>query len=145
MKQLTTTNTKRPAARSCTYRGRRVPGDVVAAAEMLLWTYNDATGREVGARSADGAASPTLKQIIGALLSRPEVSTIDWTRAVRAVVANPPGWCDGRTPQIGDVFGERAAGHALCNTGVRARRRDDPAKAARMWALTAQAPRELGA
>lgn len=105
--------------RPITYRGMRVPKDVAIAAAALLVVYNEVAGRSVGPRGRDGGASPALRQIIGAMMSRPDVPLADWEAAVRNTAENPPEWVDG-VLQIGHVFGERAAEWALANSGRRA-------------------------
>lgn len=104
--------------RAVSYRGARVPAATVTAAETLLAVFNEVEGRDLGARTGTGHPSPSLRQIIGALMTRSHVTIAEWERAVRAVSANPPDWCDGQL-QLGHIFGERAAEYALANTGVR--------------------------
>lgn len=96
-------------ARALTYRGKKVPHAETAAARHLLDVFNDATGRSLSAESH-------LRQIIGALLARPEVSTERWDQAIRRTVANPPSFVTGEV-QLGHIFGEKAADHALSNKG----------------------------
>lgn len=100
------------------YKGNVVPPPIVAAAKALLGVFNEATGRDLGAETAAGKPSPALTQIIGAMLARPQVMPDAWQDAIRNTVANPPRWVEGPV-QIGTVFGERAAEHALTNTGQR--------------------------
>jgi hypothetical protein len=99
------------------YQGRVVPPVIVGHARELLGVFNDCTNRDLGAEKADGKPSPALTQIIGAMLARPQVTPVDWERAVRNTVAAPPSWLEGPV-QIGTIFGERAAEHALSNTGT---------------------------
>lgn len=101
-----------------TYRSRRVPREVVDSATRLLAVFSEATGRPFRARTDAGDVLPALRQVIGALLTRPEVEEEAWERAIRNTVANPPGFVDGALV-IGHVFGERAADHALANPGRR--------------------------
>lgn len=101
------------ARRPVAYRGRHVPAGVVAHAEQLCDVFADATGKPCPSRRRDGHATPALKQIVGALMLREGVAVDTWEAAIRRTVANPPGWTGGRPLVIGDVFGERAAEHAL--------------------------------
>lgn len=103
------------------YRGKAVAAETVDAAERLLASFGEATSRSLGARDAAGRPSPALKQIVGALLARPDVDAAQWEQAVRNTAANPPDWVDGQL-QIGHVFGERAAEWALANDGEAGRR-----------------------
>lgn len=111
----------RARAKPISYRGKRVDAAIVQSAERLLGAFNEATGRKLGMRALDGSASPYLRQIVGALLTRPEVTHEQWEAGIRNTAANPPGWTEGRQLQTGDVFGERAADHALANGGVPSR------------------------
>lgn len=101
-----------PLSRSMTYKSKKVPADVVIAAADALAVFNAATDRDLSATDTAGGPSPALKQIVGAMLSRPEVPPEKWQEAVRRTVEAPPDWVDG-TVQIGHVFGERAAEWAL--------------------------------
>jgi hypothetical protein len=98
--------------RSVRYRSKTVPSVIVEGAERLLDVFRQEAGHGPGARSAAGDASPALKQVIGAMLARPDTSVDDWEAAIRRTVAAPPRWVDGAL-QIGHVFGERAAEWAL--------------------------------
>lgn len=122
-----------PSSKPVTYRSRRVPKMIVDGAEELLVDFCEAVGRQIGSYTAHGDASPALRQIIGAMLSRPEVRPDTWAEGVRNTVENPPGWINGRGVQIGDVFGERAAEWALSNQGkVAAKTAKDPEKQQRV-------------
>lgn len=103
-----------PSLPRVNYRGKRVDGDTVAAAVRLLEVFNGSTGRQLGATGADGRPSPALKQIVGAMIIRPQVSGEQWEAAIRRTVTSPPSWVEGPL-QLGHVFGERAAEHALAN------------------------------
>lgn len=92
-------------ARPLTYRGKRVPDDIAFLADRLLTVFAEATGR---ARRSD----PARKQVAAALMARPDVDAATWEAGVRAIVASPPSWWDG-PPEVGHVFGERAADHTL--------------------------------
>jgi hypothetical protein len=123
---------------AATYSGRRIPRALVEAGERVLAGYNEAFGRRLGRRTADGRLSPALRQIVGAMLARPEVDVETWLRAIACVASNPPGWCDGRTVAVGDIFGIKAAEHALANPGRRGdprRSKDRPEAAARVMAM----------
>jgi hypothetical protein len=106
------------ARKPVSYRGQRVPREQVDAAERLLAAFSAATGRSLGAFAGDGSPSPSLRQIIGAMRLRPEVTEPEWEQAIRHTVEAPPGFVDGPV-QLGHVFGERAADHALANPGRR--------------------------
>lgn len=108
---------KKSARRSVTYRGAKVPEALVRVAEELLADFNAAFERKLSPWTEDGKPQPVLRQIIGALRARPDVEPGDWKRAIGNTAANPPGWAADRQMQIGDVFGEKAADHALANTG----------------------------
>lgn len=113
-----------PAEKPTTYRGKKVPPLIVDGAVRLLEVFNEAAGRSLSPRTADGSASPVLKQIVGAMLARPDVAPDAWEAAVRNTAANPPRWCADGPLQIGHVFGERAAEWALSNQGRVASSRD---------------------
>lgn len=104
-------------ARAITHKHRRVPDETVRQAEILLSAFNSSAGRSIGAWAAGGRPSAALKQIIGALLDRPDVPADAWLRAVQRTFAAPPGWVKGPV-QLGHVFGEKAAEWALANTGA---------------------------
>lgn len=93
------------------YAGKRVPPETVKAAARLLEAFNAATGRTLG-------STTHLKQIAGALLARPDVDVEAWERAIGNTVRNPPSFVAGPV-QLGHVFGEKAADHALGNDGGR--------------------------
>lgn len=105
------------------YAGKRVPPDTVKGAAHLLNKFNEATGRTLGSTSH-------LKQIAGAMLARPDTDLTAWERAIRNTVRNPPSFIAGAV-QLGHVFGERAADHALANDG-KPRNRDGTAPASAM-------------
>lgn len=102
----------REGRKPVTYRGRTVPRPTVQAAEHLLDVFADATGSRLAPRTGDGRPSQALKQIVGALLERPDEPSDVWERGVRAMVADPPGWIDGRL-MVGHLFGPRAAEHTI--------------------------------
>lgn len=133
--QTVPSNRKEPE-RPLTYRGKRVPTADVAAARHLLTVFNEATGRNLNAESH-------LRQIAGALLTRPEVSTERWERAIRNTVANPPSFVDGDI-QLGDIFGPKAADRALSNKGKAANRSGPEIPAAGMCRECSRRPRVTG-
>lgn len=94
------------------YNGKPVPMATVHLAERLLATFNRETKRKLPAWQSDDRLSPYLRQIVGALLTRSHVEEGEWHAAVKAVVAKPFDWIKGRV-EIGHIFGERAADHAL--------------------------------
>lgn len=98
--------------RSVSYRGRRVPDETVQAAESLLARFAERSGRQIGGWRGDGRPSASLRQIIGALLDRPDVPVDAWRRGLDRTFDSPPGWVKGPV-QLGHVFGERAADWAL--------------------------------
>jgi hypothetical protein len=100
------------ACKPVTYRGRTVAKRTVQFAERLLDVFNEATGGKSGSRTGDGRASQPLKQIVGALVERPDESDEVWERGVRAMLADPPDWVEDRV-MVGHVFGPRAAEHTL--------------------------------
>lgn len=107
--------------RKVRYRGKTVPVDVVVGAEQLLDVFNEATGRALGAWTGDSEPSPACKQIIGAMLARPDVPVDRWEAGVRRTVESPPSFVNGGPVQIGHVFGEKAAEWALTeNAGTAA-------------------------
>jgi hypothetical protein len=119
-----------PAAKPVSYRGRTVPRPVVATAERLLGVFNDATGGQLAARGRMGQATAALKQIVGALLERPDEPVEVWERGVRSMAADPPSWVETRL-MVGHVFGPRAAEHTLArgrgeHAACRPRRRPGP-------------------
>lgn len=101
-----------PKRKPVTYRGKTVPRPLADDAVHLLTVFNEATGGHVGAFGANGKQSENLTRIVGALTDRPGVEREVWERGVRAMVANPPGWVDGKLA-IGHLFGPRAADHTL--------------------------------
>lgn len=98
-------------ARPVSYRGKRVPPNVVAGAEHLLSVFCEVGGRRISAWTRDGKPSPDFKQVLGAVLER-DATTDEWERGIRAFAAAPPDWVDGPW-QIGVVFGPKAAGWVL--------------------------------
>lgn len=105
------------APQAVRYYGKRVPGTVVTAALDALTLFNELGGRKLAPWRSDGRPSQHLREIIGAMLAHEEATHTDWERALRNTFANPPGWAGDRVLQIGDVFGKKAADHALCNSG----------------------------
>lgn len=101
-----------PARKPITYKGRTVPRPVADDALHLLGVFNEATKGKVGAFGGNGRQSESLTRIVGALMDRPGESRETWERGIRATVANPPGWVEGRLT-IGHLFGPRAADHTL--------------------------------
>lgn len=90
------------------FRGESLPSDVVDDAVSLLDVFNEVTGRQVGPWSRGGKPSSALKQVLGAVLSRPDVDRLRWEIGIRRIVEHPPAWLEGPV-QVGHVFGERAA------------------------------------
>jgi helix-turn-helix protein len=107
------------ARRPFSYRGRSVSAELELQAECLLGVFNDATGKRFGPWTADGRASPTLKQVAGALLDEAEDLQV-WARGIRSMAQDPPSWLDGPWT-VGHMFGERARQTTL------ARGRGEPA------------------
>lgn len=101
-----------PKRRPVTYRGRRVPSHIAAGAVRLLVVFTEATGRSHPPFTGRGEPTPQLKQVVGAMMAREDVSTDEWAKAIEAVAENPPGFVDGEL-KLGHVFGERAAEWAL--------------------------------
>jgi hypothetical protein len=100
------------SSRPVSYRGKRVPVDVVADAERLLGVFCEVAARNLSPRTRADEPSADLKQIIGALLERDGVGADEWERGIRAFAVNPPDWVDGPL-QVGTVFGARASGWVL--------------------------------
>lgn len=98
------------------YRGKKVPEPIVEMASYLLGVFAVHAGRSCRSVTATGEPTPELKQVIGALLARPDATRDDWERAIKNTAANPPDWAEGPL-KIGTVFGERAAEWALTNDG----------------------------
>jgi hypothetical protein len=98
--------------KSFTYKSKTVPAAVRRAAVDALAEFSSATGKSIRLIDGTGGPSPELRQIAGAMLTRPDVPLEDWKAAIRATVASPPSWVDGPL-QVGHVFGERAAAHTL--------------------------------
>lgn len=94
-----------PQPKPLSYRGKRVPAEVAAEVDRLLDVFAEVTGRS-------RRSQPARKQVAAALMARPEVDGAAWEAGIRAVVANPPDWWDG-PPEVGHVFGERAADWTL--------------------------------
>ncbi|MCA1572682.1 MAG: hypothetical protein LC798_20780 [Chloroflexi bacterium] len=110
---------KSPSQPPVSYGGKRVPKATANLAAELLEEFNRVARRDLGALDGQGRASGALKQIVGALIARPDVDRDRWLKAVRNTVASPPSFVKDRPLQLGDIFGERAAEHALANTGQR--------------------------
>jgi hypothetical protein len=107
------TPASRARTRPMTYRSRPVPREVQDLAGMLVEVFGVRAGRSgVHAYLADGSPTPEMRQVVGAMMARPNVSGDEWLAAINATAANPPSWVDGPL-QVGHVFGERAAAHAL--------------------------------
>ena len=104
---MTQENARTRAEPTVSYRGSRVPPDVVAAAVRLLEVLGELVGGVPGPWTRDRKATPALKQVIGAVLAR-EADAATWERGIRAFVADPPSWAEGQLV-VGTVFGERAA------------------------------------
>lgn len=97
-----------PSLPRVSYAGKRVDGDTVSTAIHLLDVFNEATGRSIGVTAGDGTASDALKQIVGALRKRSDVTAERWEAGVRRMAASPPSWVEGQL-MIGHVFGSRGA------------------------------------
>lgn len=128
-------NRKEPSESPPTYRGKKVAAPTVAEAHRLLGVFNEATERGLSAQSH-------IRQIVGALLSRPEVRGDQWERAICSTVANPPSFVEGDV-QLGHIFGERAVDYALANSG-RPRRSGPVIPAAGMCRECNRRPRLTG-
>lgn len=115
-KQSNTKNREKGFPPKVTYQGKPVPLHVAEAAARLLDEFNSAASRKLGAVTGQGQASESLKQIIGAVLQHTEVTVDEWEAAIRNTIANPPSWVE-ETVQLGDIFGPKAAAHALANPG----------------------------
>lgn len=100
---------ERTAPLGLTYQGRSVPQPTAELAARLLDEFNRAAGRTLGTPSH-------LRQIAGAIIARPDVTAEEWESAVRNTVRNPPSFVNGPV-QLGHIFGEKAADHALANDG----------------------------
>jgi hypothetical protein len=98
---------------------KRVPAVIQDRAEGVLAHYNARTGRGLGGYTATGKASQALLRIVMRLTEHPALETPAVCELVDRVLANPPSWAEGATPDIGDIFGPNAFERALTNGGVK--------------------------
>jgi DNA-binding Lrp family transcriptional regulator len=108
-KEPSTTVQKNERARM-RYRGRAVPAPVVEAAQAALVGFSEATGQRL--RDFDGRGQPTesLKRIVGAMLSFPDVVE-KWPAMVARSLADP--WWTDDAPGVGVIFGPNVVERAL--------------------------------
>jgi hypothetical protein len=119
--------------RTVTHDRRRATAEQITAGERLLGVFNEVTGRRLGAWTGTGQASESLRQIIGALIDHPEITTDEWEAAIRRMAiaieqGTAPSWTGGRL-RLGQIFGPRAREWALDDrapTAPAARRPGDP-------------------
>lgn len=121
--------------RNVTYQGKRVSPETVADAERLLDIFNVTAGRSLGAWTTNGRPSPACKQIIGAMLARPDVTFDQWKNGVKRTIQSPPAWIS-EPVQIGHVFGEKAAEWALTDQKATRPTGHEATRARRAAALT---------
>lgn len=105
-----------PKRKPVTYGGKAVPKEQALLAERVLEHYYSKRGSKRATRNQSGGATPDLKQVVGAIMLRPDVSEQRWLKAIDATFANPPDWVDGQ-PKLGHIFGARAVEWALENKG----------------------------
>lgn len=100
-----------------------VPAPIVERAERVFSFYCAETGRtRLRAWTAAGDPSDSLRAVIKRAAEHPDLSEEELTGIVVNVLRNPPGWCDGRVPNLTDIFGPRAFDHALGNDGLPVKR-----------------------
>lgn len=98
---------------------KEVPVELVGRARDVLEHYCERTGRRLRPFTAAGEPAECLKRIVGRIVEEPDRDVPELCGIVDRVLANPPGWCDGRTPEVGDIFGPNAWARAVCNDGQR--------------------------
>lgn len=94
-------DTQRAGEPSVTYRGKRVPVATARAALRAVESWAARTSQTI--RQFDGQGKPTdsLKRVVGAMLSFPEVVDL-WPGMIDAALRDP--WWQG-PPSVGVVFG----------------------------------------
>lgn len=107
------------------YRGQRIHPTYVRRAVEALRVFCEATNRSISPLNGAGKPSESLRQVVGAILERPDVQFADWEAAIHATVSAPPEWVQGQV-QLGHVFGAKAAQWAL-DAGARHRAGTPPA------------------
>jgi hypothetical protein len=100
-----------------TYNDKVIPEHILDQSMRLLTVWNETMGRRCDhRRPSDGRMSAHLRQIVGEVWAREGgVAEEEWAAAIRHAKDNPPSWVVDRKSkiQIGDVFGDKAADHAL--------------------------------
>lgn len=91
-----------PSRARVRFRNRDVPRRFVEAAEEALAYFGERTSQAIQPYDGTGAASTSLKRVVGAMVSYPVVAD-EWRQMVDACLADP-WWRDDR-PGVGVVFG----------------------------------------
>lgn len=86
------------------YNGKEVRGEVVRAAIGAVETWAARTSQTVRTFDGQGKATDSLKRVVGAMLSFPEVVELA-PAMIDAALSRP--WWEGRAPGVGVVFGPR--------------------------------------
>jgi DNA-binding transcriptional ArsR family regulator len=96
--------------------GKKVERATVALGEAALDEFCRLTGRKLRPYTGSGKPSPALTRILTKLVETPGLDEGGVRRIVRNVVANPPGWVEGKI-EVGHIFGPNAWEHSLENEG----------------------------
>lgn len=91
-----------PSDPPVSFRGKRVPVATTRAALRAVEGWAARTSQTI--RQFDGQGKPTdsLKRVVGAMLSFPEVVEL-WPKMIECALARP--WWEGTAPGVGVVFG----------------------------------------
>lgn len=106
-----------PVPRICKFDGKPVAPSFGDLAVSVLAAYNDIFDRNLQPFGGTGKQSEHLTQVLGKVIEHPDMELADFVQVLRAVRANPPSFCNGSPPGLGDIFGPKAWTRALENDG----------------------------
>lgn len=107
--------------REVRFRNRAVPRRLVEAGVEALAYFAECTGQSLTPFDGTGAASASLKRVLGGMVAHPRAADI-WREMIDACLADP--WWRDERPGVGVVFGPNVIEQSIAKAGQPVRSRN---------------------